>query len=367
MNAIFFLLILTLLVLVHELGHFLIAKKNGVRVDEFGIGFPPKIFGKKIGETLYSINLLPFGGFVKIFGENAESLEEGDVKVDPSRSLVHKSKFVQAAVLSGGILFNILFAWLTITFGLMVGLPMSANGNDGLEVNSQKLMITSVLPESPADLAGIKPGDVILSLSDDLSGKSVKENLNPDSAHDFIVGSKGELEIDLKRGEKQFTSKVEAKEGLVSGNRAIGISMDMIGNLKLPIYKAVTTGFVMTVRLLEEVTVSILSFFRDVIFGKPDLTSVAGPVGMVTIFGDNRNLGFGFIVFFIALLSANLAIINLMPLPALDGGRLVMVLIEAIKRSPINPKVVQVVNTVGFILLIGLMFVITYHDIVKLF
>src|SRR3989338_10260788 len=135
MNIIIFLIILALLVLVHEFGHFIIAKKNGVRVDEFGLGFPPIIFGKKIGETLYSVNLLPFGGFVKIFGENAESLEtpEGTTE-DSERSLAHKSRFVQAAVLSGGVLFNAIFAWLVISLGLIFGLPTAVDSTNSSSV-----------------------------------------------------------------------------------------------------------------------------------------------------------------------------------------------------------------------------------------
>src|SRR3989338_9444593 len=131
MNILIFLVILALLVLVHEFGHFIVAKKNGVRVDEFGLGFPPRIWGKKIGETVYSLNIIPFGGFVKIFGENAESLETPEgVTENPNRSVAHRNRGVQAAVLAAGVTFNAIFAWLIISLGLTFGLPAAVDSQN---------------------------------------------------------------------------------------------------------------------------------------------------------------------------------------------------------------------------------------------
>lgn len=366
MNIIIFLIILAILVLAHELGHFLIAKKNGVRVDEFGLGFPPTIYGRKFGETLYSINMLPFGGFVRIFGENAESLETPDgVVEDQSRSLAHKSKLVQVAVLGGGVLFNMIFAWLVISFGLMVGLPTAVDSSNASQITDARLMVTSVMPKSPAEVAGLKAGDILLSFKTETN--RLTEKLNPDTVRDFIAGSRGQMEVSVERASKVSHVQVEGKTGLVGNVVAIGIGMDMVGNIKLPIYKAVYEGALMTGRLFENVALGIFSFFRDLIFGQADLSSVAGPVGMVTLVGDARTLGFSYLIFFTALLSVNLAVINLLPLPALDGGRIVVVLIEAIKGSPLRPKLIQGINTAGFGLLVLLMLFITYHDIVKLF
>ena len=366
MNVIFFLIILALLVLVHEFGHFIVAKKNGVRVDEFGLGFPPRIFGKKIGETIYSLNLLPFGGFVKIFGENAESLETPDGKTEnPERSLVHKSKLIQAAVLSAGVSFNVIFAWFVISLGLVWGLPTAIDATNIAEVKNARLVISSVLPKSPAEKAGLKAGDIINSLK--TSAASLVENVNPETVQKFISESRDPILISYKRGKKISESTVKAEEGIVSGGRAIGIGMDMVGIVKLPIYKAFTEGVVMTTRLFKNVTVSIVYFLGEAVFGRADLSSMAGPVGIVALVGDARELGFAYLVFFTALLSINLAVINLLPFPALDGGRLFMILIETIKGSPIKPKIVQTVNALGFVLLILLMIVVTYHDILKLF
>ncbi len=355
-----------MLVLVHELGHFLIAKKNGVRVDEFGLGFPPTLFSKKIGETIYSLNLLPFGGFVRIFGENAESLESPNGVVEnKSRSLAHKSSFVQAAVLSGGVLFNVIFAWLIISLGFMFGLPTALDTTNASQLTNVQLTVTSILPNSPAELSGLKAGDAILSLK--TTTAQMTEKLNPDTVHDFIMKSKGPIEMSIQRGSKISQLQIEAKKGIVGDAVAIGIGMDMIGYIKLPIFKAFWQAGIMTERLFVNVALGIFDFFKDAIFGRADLSTVSGPIGMVSLVGDAKNLGFSYLIFFTALLSINLAVINLLPLPALDGGRIFVVLIEAIKGSPLKPKLIQGLNTAGFGLLILLMLFITYHDIVKLF
>ncbi|MBI2476132.1 MAG: site-2 protease family protein [Candidatus Taylorbacteria bacterium] len=366
MNIIIFLVILALLVLVHEFGHFIVAKKNGVRVDEFGLGFPPRIFGKKIGETVYSLNLVPFGGFVKIFGENAESLEtpEGTAE-DPSRSLAHKSHLVQAAVLGAGVSFNVLFAWLVISLGLIFGLPTIVDNGNALRVSDSHVIINLVMPKSPAEEAGLKTGDILLALK--AGTASLTENLNPDAVRDFIASSKGPISFLYKQGSKVAEAKILPREGIVSGAPAIGISMDMVGILKLPAGTALLEGGVRTAQLFKTVTWSIAHFLRDALVGRADLAQVAGPVGMVALVGDARDLGFAYLVFFTALLSINLAVINLLPFPALDGGRLVMVAIEAAKGSPLKPRFVQTLNAVGFALLIFLMLAVTYHDILKLF
>ena len=196
---------------------------------------------------------------------------------------------------------------------------------------------------------------------------SLLENITPETVQKFISKSEGEITVAYKRGAKAAESKITAEEGIVGSAKAIGVSMDMIGTLKLPLREAIYEGSILTARLFKNITIGIFHFFSDAILGRADLSAVAGPVGMVTLVGDARDLGFAYLIFFTALLSINLAVINLLPFPALDGGRLLMVLIEAIKGSPLKPKIVQTVNALGFGLLIILMLLVTYHDILKLF
>ena len=364
MNIIIFLIILVLLILVHEFGHFIVAKKSGIRVDEFGLGLPPRLFGKKFGETLYSINALPFGGFVKIFGENPDDEKDADSQ-NLGRSMAHKSRWTQAAVLAAGITFNLLFAWLIISVGLMFGLPTAVDPTNAADVRDAKVVISSVMPKSPAEAAGLKTGDILRTLETD--EKLLAENLSPESVKNFIGTSREQINVSFERGGAVTETKVLAADGIISESKAVGITMEMIGILKLPVHKALLEGSLMTGRLTQNIAIGIFYFFRDAILGRADLTQVAGPVGMVALVGDARVLGVPYLVFFAALISINLAIINLIPFPALDGGRLFMLLIEAIKGSPIKPKLVNAVNAVGFFVLITLMLLVTWNDVLKLF
>ncbi len=361
MSILLFIIILAVLILVHEFGHFIAAKRAGVRVDEFGIGFPPRIFSKKYGETLYSINLFPIGGFVKIFGENPD--EESIHGHDAKRSISHKSKWIQAWIISAGIIFNIILAWLLISAGFMFGLPHSADDPKyWASVQGVALNITQVMPKSPAELAGLKGGDKIISLH---AGIDSIENPELESTQKFIA-SHNELTITYMRGGEIKTTIIQTEEGIVKDRRAIGISMDMIGKLRLPIHEALYAGLTTTAMLTWAATTGLLDFFKNIFTGQADFSGVSGPVGIVGIVGDASVLGFVYLLTLTALISINLAIINLLPFPALDGGRLLFIIIEAIKGSPIKPVITNTANGIGFLLLILLMVVVTYSDIAKL-
>jgi len=363
MSILLFIAILAILILAHEFGHFIVAKRSGIRVDEFGIGFPPKIFGKKIGETEYSLNLLPIGGFVKIFGETPD--EESIDGPDAKRSFVNKPKYVQAAVLFAGVFFNILLAWFLISAGFMVGLPTPVDVTpEGRTLQDINLVITEILPDSPAQYSGFKVGDKILSIE---AGESSIILPSTESTQEFISTRLGEdITVEIKRGKQAPESLiVRPIEGVIE-HPAIGIAMDEIGTLKLPFYLAFWEGAKLTTMLTEATFFGLAGFLSDIFTGNADLSAVAGPVGIVGIVGDASEFGFIYLLSLTALISINLAIINLMPFPALDGGRLLFLLIEIIKGSPIKPSVANTVNAVGFAILILLMVVITYSDIVKI-
>ncbi len=363
MSIILFIIILAILILAHEFGHFIVAKRSGVRVDEFGIGFPPKIFGKKIGETEYTLNLFPIGGFVKIFGESPD--EESVNGPDSKRSFVNKPKYIQAAVLVAGVTFNVILAWFLLSAGFMIGLPTSVDvAPEGRVLEDVALTIVEVKPDSPAQDVGLEVGDVILSLA---VGEDSVFSPSPTEVQEFIaINFEKDINVVYRRGKEfQETITLRPVEGIID-RPAIGIAMDEIGKLKLPAHLALWEGAKLTAGLTEATFFGLVSFFGGVFSGNADLSDVAGPVGIVGIVGQASEFGFVYLLSLMAIISINLAIINLIPFPALDGGRLLFLLIEAIKGSPIKPAIANTVNAVGFAALILLMVIITYSDIVKI-
>ncbi len=365
MSIIIFLIILAVLILVHEFGHFIVAKKSGIRVDEFGLGFPPKIFSKKWGSTLYTLNAIPFGGFVKIFGEDSHGEEKGEV--DRLGSFFYKPKWVKALVLVAGVTFNIIFAWILISTGFMIGLPAPVGHSSLGEVRNLKTIVTEVLPNSPAEIAGLVPGDTIVSVS---SGSIVfvGDNLVPENVQKTIAESTSKtINLTYKRGVAEAKEiSIVPNETIIPGKRAIGIAMDSVGILKLPLHLAVIEGARTTYLLLKGTTLGLLGFLRDAITFKSDFSQISGPIGIAGVVSEAKDLGFVYLISLVALISINLAVINLFPFPALDGGRLFFLIIEAIIRRPIPPVFVRYANVLGFGFLILLMIVVTSHDILKL-
>jgi regulator of sigma E protease len=348
MSILIFFIILSVLVLVHELGHFSVARFFGIRVDEFGLGYPPraaKLFTFK--NTLFTLNWLPFGGFVKIYGEDPteENLRAPD-------SFQSKNRGIQAAVLAAGVVCNFVFAWLLISFGLMAGLPAPAGY---LPITNPQTVITTVIPGSPAAEAGLLAGDTILSING--------SRLSPEEAIQKISQTTGELDFEVLRGKNISHKHIVPEEGIVPGKAAVGISMEVIGTLTLSPGRALLEGAKTSVNLLWETAQALAHFLGQAITGRADLASVAGPVGLVSMVGEARELGWGFLLTFTALISINLSIINLLPFPALDGGRLLFVAIEAVSRRRVSSKVTNLTNTIGFALLLLFMVVITVHDV----
>ncbi|MBI3634268.1 MAG: site-2 protease family protein [Candidatus Yonathbacteria bacterium] len=361
MSILLFIIILGILVFVHEFGHFIAAKKAGVRVDEFGIGLPPRLWKKKIGETIYSINLFPVGGFVKIFGENPD--EESIGGEDSKRSLFHSSKLTQGWIISAGIIFNLLFAWVLITSGFIIGVPFSSDDLlYGSRVKDAFVLISGVAPRSPALTAGLKEGDRIVSLSaegEELPHPTIS------ATQDFIA-SHSVLTISYLRGEELKTVTVRPEDGLKEGAKAIGISLDIVGTLKLPVHQALYAGSTITISIIKSTVVGLFEFFKNIFSGTAGFSDISGPIGIVGAVKNASSLGFSHLIYLTALISINLAVINIFPFPALDGGRLFFIVIETIKRSPLRPSFVNTINGIGFALLILLMVVVTYGDIIKI-
>lgn len=357
-----FFIVLFILILVHEWGHFIVAKKTGMRVDEFGIGFPPKLFGKKWHGTEYTFNALPIGGFVRIAGENAEDVVDGVV---PSDSFVAKSKWAQAAVLIAGVTMNVLFAWILFVSVYMVGLPTAVDETDASD--AAVLTVTQILPEGPADSASLPLGAEITKVS--VAGTAV-DTLTPTTFQEFTQSTDGqpiELSYELNGEEKEVS--VTPETGLIVSDPerpAIGIALSLVETVQMPIHRAVIEATQTTVHSIGAIAVGIASLLSQSVQGTADFSEVAGPIGIVGLVGDAAEFGFTSLLMFTAIISLNLAVINMLPFPALDGGRLVMVGIEAVTRRPINPSWVKWVNLGGFALLMLLMLAVTYNDIIKI-
>ena len=355
MAVLIFIIILSLLVFVHEFGHFSVAKWAGMKVEEFGFGFPPRLFGITRGETTYSVNLIPLGGFVKIFGESGEHRNE-------PRSFASRSKRKRFLVLAAGVAMNMLLAWVLFVGGFLVGLPTSIDGElpgNATIVNSS-VQMTYVLPDSAADEAGVELGDRVLAIN----RTSV---LNATRARELIgmVAAGESLELTIERDGTSRTLTMAPRE-IEGGQIAIGTQITTVGIVRYGPLDDIVQGTGATLGL----TLATINGFGTLIgrlaTGQGVSADIAGPVGIAAMAGDIADLGWPYLIHFTALLSINLAILNIIPFPALDGGRILFLIIEAARRKPVTAAVERGVHGFGFVLLILLVVLITYRDIVGL-
>jgi regulator of sigma E protease len=363
MTIVLFLLILAVLIFVHELGHFILSKLFGIRVDEFAIGFPPKIFGYKFGETQYSLNLIPLGGYVKIFGEDPE--EESISGPDSDRSFVNASKWKQSLVLLSGIFMNIVFAWILISISFNLGSLTSIQDQFKDKAQNISVMILSVLKDSPAEKSGIKEGDSILAIE---SGSVKIISPTVSDIQKTIAESINSINIEYKRGSATGTISIFATNGVTENNKTIGIAMGLVGTVKFGFFQSFVEGAKLTIVETINITKGIYSFIFEALSGNGGLLSqVVGPVGIAGMVGQASNIGISYLLGFVATISLNLAMLNLVPFPALDGGRVLFVLIEVAIGKRIKPVIANWLNLIGFGILIVLMLFITYKDILRLF
>lgn len=360
MTIALFIAVLFFLILVHELGHFITAKWAKMRVDEFAIGFPPRLFKIRKGETDYSINLLPIGGYVKIFGENGEN--EGD----RTRAFGSRPRLHQAIVLLAGVTMNVLTAWIIFFVVAMVGVP-TAVSETSPEASGAELTITGVLENTPAAEAELTPGLVIQSV--EVNGITYKD-LTPSTLSELVEKTDSDLTLNYKQKDELKSVTISPQANIIEGDperEAIGISTALVTTIKQNPLEALITATTKTWVSLKAITIGIVSFFASAFTLSADIEQVTGPIGIAGMVGEAAEFGFTSLLIFTAFISLNLAVINLLPIPALDGGRLLFVLIEAIIRRPINPEWMGRVNFVGFALLILLMIAVTYNDIARIF
>jgi len=341
-NIIIGLVVLSVIVIVHELGHFISAKSTGVKVEEFGLGYPPRLLSFKRGETRYSLNAIPFGGFTKMAGEE-----------DPTepRSLASKSIGVRLLVLSAGSLMNFLLPLILLSASFMIP-------ND---VVMGEVVVQEVDLGSPAAMAGIESGDTIVSIN----GKPVHSigslnryiHLNLGKQIDMVI-SRG----DSSAREVQVIPRWKPPEGEGATGILVSMPNPTIVSQSYPFLKAVPLGMTE----FSETFVLYKNGIISMIIGSAP-ADVIGPVGIVQFTGELAKTGVSPVLEFAAIISLVLAIVNLFPLPALDGGRIVFVLFEWIRRGKrVSPKTEGLIHAIGFVLLLGVMVVVTYQDIIRI-
>ncbi len=372
LEALLLVAVIAVLVAVHEFGHFIVAKLSGMRVDEFGFGFPPRAltFWKK-GDTEYTLNWLPFGGFVRIFGEQAVVSDTGEEIADP-RAFTSKPRIIQALVLVAGVVMNLLIAYALIFASQLIGSQQLLEpGQEGAAKNVS-VIFTDVLPNSPAAKAGFETGDLIKNTMIRYPTEGISYNGTNSAAVISLIGSDTALapiEFTVDRNSKILTLTAIPQQHIVTNEPsrpAIGVAIQEIGITKTPLKDAPVLSAKIFWTMVTQTGVGLYSLLKGVVTFKPNLSEIAGPIGIAPIVGNAAANGFGVLLWYTALISINLAFVNLIPIPALDGGRLLFVIIEAIRRKKLNPKIADRVNMVGFVLLIALIIIVSVHDIFKL-
>ncbi len=358
-TAIIFIIVLGVLVFVHEFGHFIFAKRAGMKVEEFGFGFPPRIWGIRKGETLYSINAIPFGGFVKILGEGGE-------EANNPRSFSSKPAGPRLKVIIAGVTMNFFLAVVLLMVTNFLGLRIGLIDDKTASIARDKeVQLIEISKDSPADKAGLKLLDEVSGFK--LNG-SLKAVFNAEDAQTFIRENAGKpVTIVIKRNKEILEKEIVPRVNPPAGQGALGVSLALTGVVSYPWYEAVWRGVYDAVILTMNTVVGYFMLFKTLLLKGKLIADVSGPVGIATLTGQAARMGINYLMQFTAMISVNLAVLNIIPFPALDGGRALLIIIEKLKGSPVNKKAEQLVNAVGFALLIALMVYVTTKDIIRFF
>ena len=365
-----FIIVLGLLIFVHELGHYLVAVRNGVKAEEFGFGFPPRLVGTvkndvtgkyeivwgnkniEAKNTVFSLNWIPLGGFVKMKGENKDTSTDAD-------NFHSQAAWPRVKILSAGVLMNFLLAWVIFAIVYMVGAPQEVNPGLRNEYTNVQVQLTSVEPGSPADTMGLKPFDALQSIAGtpiatltDVSGTITRQS---GQSSEFVV----------KRGEDILTLSGTPRTTVTPGQGAYGFSYAEVGLRQLPWYEAVGVGFERVIEMIGAILVGLGALIWSLLTGGKVVAEVAGPVGIAGYVRDFADMGWVFLAQFTAMLSVNLGVINALPIPALDGGRILMIGVEKLRGRAVSEKFELYFHGLGFVALIGLMIWVTVLDLSK--
>lgn len=356
MNIFVALFSLVILIALHEFGHFILAKKFGVKVEEFAIFFPPRLLAKKIGETVYSLNIIPLGAFVKLKGEE-EQIDEPD-------SFTAQPFWQKSLIILGGVISFWIIGFILLSVNAYIGTNQAIEDSREAGVKDAKVQVIQVLSDSPAQEAGIKVGDVISEVK---NGETVKVDKTK-QVQEFTKQYEGqEIEVTIKRGDKEKLLQVTPRKDPPSNEGAMGIALARTGIVKYSLSEAPVQGLIMTKNLTGSVIGGWIYLGKAWISGEETGAQIMGPVGVTSMMADFVGLGWNYYLRFLALISIYLAIFNLLPIPALDGGKFVFIMVEKVRGKPINEKTERIVTAFFFLLLITLLIFITFKDIVRLF
>ena len=348
MDLIIFIIALSVLVLVHEWGHFIAARKTGVRVEEFGLGLPPKIVGKKIKGTIYSLNWLPIGGFCKLYGEDPNNPGESDKK----ESFYYKKPWQKMIIVLGGVFMNLVLA--VAIFSLVYSIL-------GVPKETDKVKVLEVAKNSPAEVVGIKEGDWIVKVEN----VEVKKSSQLTDEVAKYKGKKVKLDM-VQASNTPVQIEVEVRENPPEGEGSMGVAISNTEMVKLPwyrFYEGIGAGFNEAYYWGKIIFGGVTKMIGGLLSGNVP-KDVSGPIGMYQATSSiNKNQGLLAVIHFFGIVSVNLAIVNILPFPALDGGRIIFVIYEMLTKKRANQKIESVVNNVGMLILLGLILLVTIGDI----
>jgi len=345
------------LIIIHEFGHFILAKRFGVWVEEFGIGYPPRIFGKKIGETLYSFNLLPFGAFVKIHGEE-------EIKDSP-RSFSQKPIWQRCLIVFGGVLSFWLIAFILLTFVMGFGAQVAIEDEVNYPIKEPKVQVVAVAANSPAELSGLRAGDTIKKISIDNSQFLINKVKEVQAITEQYKGK--EIALTIERGKEIFEVSLIPRITPPKEEGPMGIALIRTAIKSYPWYEAPLRGISATGNLTLGVIQGWIQAGQNYFQGRPSGVQMMGPVGIFSLFTQVSRLGIVYFLQFIAIISVYLALFNILPIPMVDGGKLLFLGIEKIRKKPIPQKIEQNINSIFFTFLLALMIWVTIKDIARLF
>jgi regulator of sigma E protease len=354
MAFLIFIVVLSILVFVHELGHFWVARRFKIGVHEFGFGFPPKLWGIRRKDVLYSINAIPFGGFVRLVGE-------GEGEENAPNSFLRASIPKRLAVLLAGVCMNLLLAWVLLSAVLAIGIRVDLNSPRLLKDGSISQIQTEafISPDSSAAEAGLMAGDIVKTVNDQpLTSTAMLIEFTKKNNFPPLV-----LEVDRDGQAKTIT--VQPKLPSEPNTPVYGFGIYQTGLIQYPVWQAPVAGLRVTGIFTVETVKGLGRFLSDLITQGRVAEDVAGPIGIAVLTSEISQLGLGPLLQFMAILSISLAVMNALPLPALDGGRVLFTVIEGLRGRPVNANRERLIHSIGFITLLVLIAFISVRDVRK--